>query len=62
LPRTARIQGLADVNRQTFHLPDGPDQRNRDSALARDEIGFAISRIGWLYGHDAGEIGFEKML
>jgi salicylate hydroxylase len=62
LPRTARIQRLADVNRQTFHLPDGPEQRNRDSALARDEIGFAISRIGWLYGHDAGEIGFEKML
>jgi salicylate hydroxylase len=60
LPRTARIQQLADVNRHTFHLPDGPAQRDRDAALARDEIGFAISRIGWIYGHDAGEIGPEK--
>lgn len=59
LPRTARIQGMADQNRRLFHLPDGAEQRRRDDALNSNQAGFAISRIGWLYGHDAREIDYS---
>ena len=59
LPRTSLIQSMADQNRKNFHLQDGPDQKARDAALARGEAGFDLSRIGWLYGHDATSLDFE---
>jgi salicylate hydroxylase len=32
------------------HLPDGPEQRQRDAELAR---GDPLRQSAWLYGHDA---------
>lgn len=40
-PRTAATQATSALNRYTFHLPDGPEQRARDAsmrkAMLRDE-------------------------
>jgi salicylate hydroxylase len=48
--RTARVQAISRANGRRFHLPDGPDQRQRDAAMASS---FGLSPdIDWLYGHD----------
>jgi hypothetical protein len=50
LPRSAAVQTRAHGNAARFHLPDGPEQRARDAAMASS---FGLSPdIGWLYGHD----------
>ena len=48
-PRTSRCQEGSRRNGVAFHLPDGDEQRSRDSALAAGK-----SPLGgdWLYGHD----------
>ena len=51
-PHTARIQLMSWDNNSSFHLPDGPDQRRRDEAFARDD-GLRLDRLGWVYGNDA---------
>lgn len=55
LDRTARVQAISQLNGQRFHLPDGPAQQARDTAMAAS---FGLSpEIDWLYGYDslAGE-------
>jgi salicylate hydroxylase len=50
-PRTARVQAMSRDNGVRFHLPDGPEQRARDTAMAAS---FGLSpEIDWLYGHPA---------
>jgi salicylate hydroxylase len=51
-PHTARIQLMSWDNNSSFHLPDGPEQRRRDEALAKDD-GLRLDRLDWLYGNDA---------
>ncbi|WP_313954110.1 FAD-dependent monooxygenase [Accumulibacter sp.] len=53
-PRASRIQALSAKNKTRFHLPDGPDQEERDAELARGTTDWSSS--AWLYGHDAGVI------
>jgi salicylate hydroxylase len=53
LPRTARIQGMARENKVRFHLPDGPEQEERDSRMATGATDFSLQAVAWLYGHDA---------
>ena len=54
LPRTSVVQAMARGNAGRFHLPDGPEQRARDAAMASS---FGLSpEIDWLYGHDAEAI------
>jgi salicylate hydroxylase len=51
LPRASVVQAMARGNAARFHLPDGPEQRARDAAMASS---FGLSpEVGWLYGHDA---------
>jgi salicylate hydroxylase len=46
--RTSKIQAMSRANGHRFHLPDGPEQRARDAAMANS---FGISpEIDWLYG------------
>jgi salicylate hydroxylase len=49
-PRASRVQlmsrGMAGVD----HLPDGPEQRQRDAEFADSD---PLRRSAWLYGHDA---------
>lgn len=50
IERATRIQELSHVRSDTNHLPDGPEQRARDAALADID---PLVRNGWIYGHDA---------
>jgi salicylate hydroxylase len=55
LPRATRVQAMSRGNAARFHLPDGPEQRARDAAMASS---FGLSpEIEWLFGHDAWKIG-----
>jgi salicylate hydroxylase len=56
-PRTAAIQALARQNSRIFHLPDGPDQQQRDTRMAagrskRNPSGTSSARA-MIFGHDA---------
>lgn len=55
-PRTARVQGLSAENKRRFHLPDGPEQRERDAELARGTTDWSLDAVRWLYGHDAQDL------
>ena len=51
-PRATRLQELSAVNRKRFHLPDGPEQLERDALLVTNgDRSFAA--MHWLYQHDA---------
>ncbi len=53
LPRTAHVQSLAAGNKVRFHMPDGPEQAERDAKMATGSTDWSLKTIGWLYGHDA---------
>jgi len=55
-PRASRIQGLSTLNKTRFHLPDGPEQRERDARMAAGGTDFSIKAVEWIYGHDAAAI------
>jgi salicylate hydroxylase len=53
LPRTARIQTIAAGNKMRNHLPDGPQQRERDARMAIGAADWSIGASTWVYEHDA---------
>lgn len=53
LPRTARIQAVAAGNKNRNHLPDGPQQRERDAVMAAGAADWSIGASAWVYNHDA---------
>ena len=53
-PRTASIQAAARGNSITFHLPDGPKQRERD-AVVKTQGGLSPRRAA-IFGFDAGAL------
>jgi salicylate hydroxylase len=53
LPRASRLQGLSETNKTRFHLPDGPEQQERDAAMASGATDWSLAAIAWLYEHDA---------
>lgn len=50
IPRTTRLQEISHARRDINHLPDGPEQETRDTALAASD---PLVSAGWIYGHDA---------
>ena len=55
----ARVADPGDVGRRTrrrFHLPDGPEQRERDARMAGGSTDFALKAVEWIYAHDARAI------
>jgi salicylate hydroxylase len=54
-PRATRLQEASAANRTRFHLPDGPEQRKRDEAMAFSGDR-SMANIGWLYRHDAAQL------
>jgi salicylate hydroxylase len=51
-PRATRLQEVSATNRARFHLPDGPEQQQRDALMVtRGDRSFAA--LSWLYDHDA---------
>ena len=53
LPRTARIQTTAAGNKTRNHLPDGPQQRERDANMIKGVADWSIGASTWVYQHDA---------
>ena len=54
-PRATRLQEASAANRVRFHLSDGPEQQQRDAAMASSGDR-SIANIGWLYMHDASAV------
>jgi salicylate hydroxylase len=44
------VHRVSRNNTTALHLPDGPDQRDRDSSLAANA---GLQSQDWLYGYDA---------
>jgi salicylate hydroxylase len=56
IPRTARLQAMSAGNKIRFHLPDGPEQRERDERMVAGSAAWSFNAVGWLYEHDAGKL------
>ncbi|CAM5741249.1 Monooxygenase OS=Streptomyces alboniger OX=132473 GN=CP975_04765 PE=4 SV=1 [Streptomyces alboniger] len=53
IERTTRLQQISHARRDINHLPDGPEQQARDTALAGSD---PLVANGWIYGYDAEEV------
>ena len=53
LPQASRVQAASKQNKTRFHLPDGPQQRERDAQLSDASTDWFLKAIAWVYGHDA---------
>jgi salicylate hydroxylase len=49
IPRTTRLQEVSHGRSHVNHLPDGPEQRERDAAFARQD---PLVANGWIYSYD----------
>jgi salicylate hydroxylase len=56
IPRTARLQGMSAANKTRFHLPDGPQQRERDAQMATATTDWSFESVAWIYEHDAATV------
>jgi salicylate hydroxylase len=56
LPRASRLQAMSAANKERFHLPDGPEQRRRDSEMAGGGEDWSVSLIRSIYSHDAAAL------
>lgn len=52
LPRASRLQAISGDNKTRFHLPDGPEQEQRDAQMVAG-ASWSLNAVGWLYDHDA---------
>jgi len=55
LPRVSRLQEMSRANKHRYHMPDGPEQRARDAAMAATRER-APETMQWLFGFDAGVV------
>ncbi|SHN46491.1 FAD-dependent monooxygenase [Cryptosporangium aurantiacum] len=53
LPRTSQLQAMSAGNKTRFHLPDGPDQEERDRQIADGSQAWSLNAQAWLYDYDA---------
>jgi salicylate hydroxylase len=56
IPRTTRVQAASQANRTRFHLPDGPEQQERDAQIRNAATDWFLQAIQWIYGHNAGAV------
>jgi salicylate hydroxylase len=49
IPRTTRLQTVSHARANINHLPDGPQQRERDTRYATQD---PLVANGWIYGYD----------
>jgi salicylate hydroxylase len=52
IDRTTRMQQISHARRDVNHLPDGPEQQARDTALAGSD---PLGDNSWIYSYDAGQ-------
>jgi salicylate hydroxylase len=60
LPRATQIQNGSWANKTRFHMPDGPDQIERDALMAKGMTDWSYRAVAWVYGHDAGLLDGPK--
>jgi salicylate hydroxylase len=56
-PRASRVQLMSRGMEGADHLPDGPEQRQRDAEFAD---GDPLRRSAWLYGHDVASDALKQ--
>lgn len=52
IPRTTKLQRVSHGRSHINHLPDGPEQRERDAGYAEQD---PLTANGWIYGYDPDE-------
>ena len=57
VPRATRIQAGSTENKARFHLPDGPEQEERDARMAEGATDWSFANVAWIYEHDAASPG-----
>ena len=55
-PRASRLQAMSTDNKTRFHLPDGPEQRERDREMATTSTDWSFDAVAWIYEHDAAVV------
>lgn len=53
IPRVSRIHAMSAENKRRFHMPDGPEQHERDAEMSAGATDWSHNAIAWIYGHDA---------
>jgi 2-polyprenyl-6-methoxyphenol hydroxylase-like FAD-dependent oxidoreductase len=51
--RTSRLQAMSTDNKTRFHLPDGPEQEERDERMSGGSTDWSFQAVAWIYEHDA---------
>ncbi len=59
LPRVSRLQEMSRANKTRFHLPDGPEQEQRDAEWRR-AADRSPDALRWLYGFDASDVSDRR--
>jgi 2-polyprenyl-6-methoxyphenol hydroxylase-like FAD-dependent oxidoreductase len=54
--RTSRLQAMSAANKTRFHLPDGPEQQERDAGMASGATDWSFKAAAWIYEHYAGVV------
>ena len=49
---------MSTDNKTRFHLPDGPDQEERDERMSAGSTDWSFKAVAWIYEHDAA-VAFE---
>jgi salicylate hydroxylase len=62
LPRASRLQAMSTTNKTRFHLPDGPEQRERDAEMAEGSTDWSFKAVEWLYAHDPSDVDAARTL
>jgi len=62
IPRTSRLQAMSAANKTRFHLPDGPEQRERDARMAAGSTDWSFEAVAWIYQHDAAVVGGPRAI
>jgi salicylate hydroxylase len=60
-PRASRVQALSRANGKTWHVPDGPEQRARDAALASGDSDFRAYEFLWSVGPEGAPAPAEAV-
>lgn len=55
LPRVTRLQQMSRANKHRYHMPDGPEQEERDRAMVANRER-APETMQWLFGFDAADL------
>jgi 2-polyprenyl-6-methoxyphenol hydroxylase-like FAD-dependent oxidoreductase len=58
IPRTTRLQRVSHGRAHLNHLPDGPEQRERDAGYAKED---PLVANGWIYDYDPDELLAESI-